>query len=289
MSKRLLKRFLGRVIERGTLSMTFADGEVVTMGQAESGFPDVALRLTDRKVPRDILLDPRLGAAEAYMDGRLQLTRGGIMELIQLLRSNAPFERGGQLRAPSLAKRLRNRAAFAMGSVNNSVGSKRNVAHHYDIGNDLYRLMLDPEHMQYSCAYWPEERGGTDMSLAQAQEVDGRHVLDGPIALAREAHQDGVCVRGVGHGGRELLVQAVMHMVQHGPGHRSLAVAVDKRIGPRDHVTDQVQRLRRADVRVSVQHGPDQVRAGTLGADEKDHRGVGHDFSLLSGLSRPST
>ena len=45
MSKRLLKRFLGRVIERGTLSMTFADGEVVTMGQAESGFPDVALRL----------------------------------------------------------------------------------------------------------------------------------------------------------------------------------------------------------------------------------------------------
>jgi len=61
MSKRLLKRFLGRIIERGTLSMTFADSEVVTMGQAESGFPDVALRLTDRKVPRDILLDPRLG------------------------------------------------------------------------------------------------------------------------------------------------------------------------------------------------------------------------------------
>mgnify|MGYP007026273875 CR=1 FL=1 len=95
--------------------MTFADGEVVTMGHAESGFPDVALRLTDRKVPRDILLDPRLGAAEAYMDGRLQLTRGGIMELIQLLRSNAPFERGGQLRAPSLVKRLRNRAAGRRG------------------------------------------------------------------------------------------------------------------------------------------------------------------------------
>ena len=172
MSKRLLKRFLGRVIERGTLSMTFADGEVVTMGRAESGFPDVAVRLTDRKVPRDILLDPRLGAAEAYMDGRLQLTRGGIMELIQLLRSNAPFERGGQLRAPSLVKRLRNRAAFAMESVNNSVGSKRNVAHHYDIGNDLYRLMLDPEHMQYSCAYWDD---GTE-TLRAAQEAKLAHI-----------------------------------------------------------------------------------------------------------------
>ena len=36
MSKRLLKRFLGRVIERGTLSMTFADGEVMTMGRSRT-------------------------------------------------------------------------------------------------------------------------------------------------------------------------------------------------------------------------------------------------------------
>mgnify|MGYP000013498233 FL=1 len=94
------------------------------------------------------------------------------MELVQLLRSNAPFERGGQLRAPSLAKRLRNRAAFAMESVNNSVGSKRNVAHHYDIGNDLYRLMLDPEHMQYSCAYWDD----STETLGAAQEAKLAHI-----------------------------------------------------------------------------------------------------------------
>ena len=190
MSKRLLKRFLGGGIDRGTLGITFADGEVVELGSAHEGFPDVALRFADKKVPRDILLDPRLGAAEAYMDGRLQLTRGGIMELVQLLRSNTPWERGGQLRRPSLFKRLRNRAAFAAESINNRVGSKRNVAHHYDIGNDLYRLMLDPEHMQYSCAYWDD---GVE-TLGEAQEAKLAHIA------AKLALSDGQRVLDIGCG-----------------------------------------------------------------------------------------
>jgi cyclopropane-fatty-acyl-phospholipid synthase len=190
MSKRLLKRFLGGVIDRGTLGITFADGEVVALGSAHEGFPDVALRFADKKVPRDILLDPRLGAAEAYMDGRLQLTRGSIMELVQLLRSNTPWERGGQLRRPSLFKRLRNRAAFAAESINNRVGSKRNVAHHYDIGNDLYRLMLDPEHMQYSCAYWAD---GVE-TLGEAQEAKLAHIA------AKLALSDGQRVLDIGCG-----------------------------------------------------------------------------------------
>ena len=190
MSRRLLKRFLGGVIDRGTLGITFADGESVELGNAHDGFPDVALRFADKKVPRDILLDPRLGAAEAYMDGRLQLTRGGIMELVQLLRSNTPWERGGQLRRPSLFKRLRNRAAFAAESINNRVGSKRNVAHHYDIGNDLYRLMLDPEHMQYSCAYWAD---GVE-TLGEAQEAKLAHIA------AKLALSDGQRVLDIGCG-----------------------------------------------------------------------------------------
>ena len=175
MSKRLLKRFLGGVIDRGTLGITFADGESVELGNAHDGFPDVALRFVDKKVPRDILLDPRLGAAEAYMDGRLQLTRGSIMELVQLLRSNTPWERGGQLRRPSLFKRLRNRAAFAAESINNRVGSKRNVAHHYDIGNDLYDLFLDDD-LQYSCAYWDFDKHGPNMTLEQAQQDKKAHI-----------------------------------------------------------------------------------------------------------------
>ncbi|MBX7483477.1 SAM-dependent methyltransferase [Qipengyuania qiaonensis] len=232
MSKRLLKRFLGGVIQRGKLGIAFADGEVVELGSVQQGFPDVALRFTDKKVPRDILLDPRLGAAEAYMDGRLRLTHGNIMDLVQLLRSNSPWERGGRLRAQSLFKRLRNRAAFAAESVNNRVGSKRNVAHHYDIGNDLYRLMLDPGHMQYSCAYWDD---GVE-TLGQAQEAklahiaaklalsDGQHVLDigcgwGGMAIYL-AHHFGVRVLGITLSGEQLALAR----------HRAEAAGVSDRV-----------------------------------------------------------
>ncbi|QPC97760.1 SAM-dependent methyltransferase [Qipengyuania soli] len=186
MSKRLVARFLESTVREGTLSVRFADGDERTFGKSADGFPDIAIAFTDAKVPRDILLDPRIGAGEAFMDGRLVIERGGIMELVQLLRSNKPWERGGILRAPRLAQRLKNRAAFAIESVNNRIGSRRNVSHHYDIGNALYRLMLDPEHMQYSCAYWPE--GVTTLGKAQEAKLahiaaklalaDGQNVLD---------------------------------------------------------------------------------------------------------------
>lgn len=209
MSKKLVSKFLGGTVRQGQLEIAFSDGSRETFGKAAAGFQNVAVRFADSKVPRDIILDPRLGAAEAFMDGRLVVESGGIMELIELLRANAPFDRGGRLRPPSPIRRIRNRVAFGLEGFNNRIGSKRNVAHHYDIGNDLYRLMLDPEHMQYSCAYWDE---GVE-TLSQAQEAklahiaaklslaDGQTVLDigcgwGGMAIYIARHFD-VKVRGI--------------------------------------------------------------------------------------------
>ena len=186
MSKTLVSRYLSSIVKQGTLTVSFADGTQQTFGQPAEGFLDVALTFTDSKVPRDIVLDPRLGAAEAFMDGRLTLQQGGIMELVELLRANTPWDRGGSIGPPSPLRRLSNRIAFAREAINDKLGSQRNVAHHYDIGNPLYQLMLDSEHMQYSCAYWDD---GVE-TLAQAQEAklahiaaklalrDGDHVLD---------------------------------------------------------------------------------------------------------------
>ncbi len=186
MSTALIGRYLSSIVKRGTLAVTFADGEQRTFGSPATGFPDVAIRFADSKVPRDIILDPRLGAAEAYMDGRLVLQGGGIMELVELLRANAPWDRGGSIGGPSLLRQIRNRIGFAREAVNDRVGARRNVSHHYDIGNDLYRMMLDGEHMQYSCAYWPD--GVTTLGEAQTAKLahiaaklalaDGHTVLD---------------------------------------------------------------------------------------------------------------
>ncbi len=172
MTRILFDKFLGNAVKRGRLEVTYADGSRSSFGEPVDGFPDIAIRLTDRRVPRDIAFNPRLGAAEAFMDGRLVVERGDIMGLVSLLRANDPWERGSNTMRPALWRRAANRIGFATERLNNAVRSQRNVAHHYDIGNDFYALMLDPEHWQYSCAYWPREQ----MTLAEAQEAKLAHI-----------------------------------------------------------------------------------------------------------------
>ncbi len=172
MSKPLLERFLSRAVKQGRLGVVFADGSARTYGTSAEGFPEIVMRFTDDRVPRDIVLDPRLGAAEAFIEGRLLIEEGDVMGLVSLLRANNPWDKGGDIGPPSALKRLVNHASFAAEQINNRVGSKQNVAHHYDIGNDLYALMLDPEHWQYSCAYWPEGIS----TLGEAQTAKLKHI-----------------------------------------------------------------------------------------------------------------
>jgi len=172
MSKRLLDRFLERGVRQGVLEVVRPDGSVTRFGTPTPGFPEVRIRFTDPAGERRILLDPRLGAAEAYMEGQLEIERGDIMALVELVRGNVPWDRGGRLEPPSSIRRVRNRISHTLESVNHARKSKANVAHHYDIGNALYRLFLDTDHMQYSCAYWPRE----DMTLEQAQEAKLAHI-----------------------------------------------------------------------------------------------------------------
>ena len=179
MSKSLLDRFLTRAVQHGRLGVVFADGSASTYGTPAPGFPEIVLRLTDDRVPRDILMDPRLGAAEAFIDGRLLITEGDVMGLVSLFRANNVWDKGGDIGPPSALRRLINSASFAAEQINNSIGAKQNVAHHYDIGNDLYALMLDDEHWQYSCAYWPRD----DMTLAEAQTAKLAHIA-AKLALA---------------------------------------------------------------------------------------------------------
>jgi len=55
--------------------------------------------------------------------------------------------------------------------ANTKDGSRENIHHHYDIGNDFYRLWLDKE-MQYTCAYFPED----DLTIEAAQQAKMDHV-----------------------------------------------------------------------------------------------------------------
>lgn len=174
----ILRPFLSRIIRQGRLTVVVPDGVHEVYGQRAPGFPDVTIRFSRRRGMRRIILDPRLGAAEAFMDGEMELVQGDIMDLIGLIRMNTPWDRGARLHDKTWLGRRAEWVKTRIGSINRQRRSRANVKHHYDIGNDLYCLFLD-EDMQYSCAYWPRP----DMTLEEAQVAKKAHIA-AKLALA---------------------------------------------------------------------------------------------------------
>lgn len=201
MANPLIDRFLSTTIRHGVLELVHADGSERRFGEPAPGFPEVRIRFADARVARQIMLDPRLGAAETFMDGRLIIERGDIMELVQLIRGNKRWERGGTIRPAKRLRRLRERAATMLDGINRAARAKANVAHHYDIGNDFYRLFLDADHMQYSCAYWPQD----DMTLEAAQQAKLAHIA------AKLALRDGCRVLDIGCGWGGMAIYLATH------------------------------------------------------------------------------
>jgi cyclopropane-fatty-acyl-phospholipid synthase len=167
----ILSPFLSRVVRQGRLTVIAPDGAEEHFGTPAPGFPEIALRFTTRAAMRRIILDPRLGAAESFMDGDMRIEGGDIMDLIGLIRMNTPWDRGATLKDKTWFGRRADWVKTRLGSINRQRQSRANVKHHYDIGNDLYRLFLDDD-MQYSCAYW--SRPG--MTLEEAQVAKKAHI-----------------------------------------------------------------------------------------------------------------
>ncbi len=204
----LLDKFLESGVRHGTLEVRRPDGSTTRFGKPAQGFPDVCVRFTDKAGERRILTDPRLGAAEAFMDGQLVIESGDIMELVQLLRANAPWDRGGEVKEKTAFKMAAGKAITLIDGINRAASAKKNIAHHYDIGNELYKLFLDTEHMQYSCAYWPE----AGMSLEQSQTAKLAHIA---AKLALEPGQRVLDI-GCGWGGMAIYLAKHADVKVHG-------------------------------------------------------------------------
>jgi cyclopropane-fatty-acyl-phospholipid synthase len=203
----LLDRLLGRAISRGALEIIAHDGVRHRYGEADA--EPVVVRLTDEATARAIGRNPALGAGEAWMDGRLLLEAGTIWDLVDLLGRNLTWDRDNALRVSLWGQA---RLAAWWDERNYRRRARRNVAHHYDLGDRLYDLFLDRER-QYSCAYFePDNRGeASDLDRAQrdkmariAAKLDlrpGMRVLDigcGWGGLSRFLHRvAGVEVMGV--------------------------------------------------------------------------------------------
>ena len=158
--KKILRSVLAKLVSGG-VRITYWDGTTETYGPDK---PYLHITIKSRKVVRDVLARNSVGFGEAYMDGNL-LIDGSIDQMIRLTAENKKIFRR--------LVRIAHTTALKKGYQRNKrSGQKRQIAHHYDIGNDFYKLWLDSS-MTYSCAYFKKL---TD-TLEQAQQQKVGHIL----------------------------------------------------------------------------------------------------------------
>ena len=191
----LIAKLVDKLLTKGSITLLLPGKAPQTVGPG--GGKHLTVRFADRKVAFDIVRNPRLGVGEAYMDGRLTIEDGTILDLLELIVESNRWEEKGEGRAALSKGKKRLRRLFAR---NNFKRARRNVAHHYDLKDELYELFLD-EDKQYSCAYFTDPSN----SLEQAQADKKAHIA-AKLALAPGQR---VLDIGCGWGGMALYLHRV--------------------------------------------------------------------------------
>ncbi len=199
----LLAHFLKTVIHIGKLNVIDAKGRRHLSGSAPG--PEVTVRLHNKKLHYKLLCNPDLHVGEAYMDGTLTIEKGSLEDLAEILMRNLPTA----LNYPAYSAYNKMCLLNRRWQHYNPIGrAQKNVAHHYDLPDDLYDLFLDRDR-QYSCAYFtnPDEdletaQRNKQIHLAAKLRINSDHrVLDigsgwGGLALYL-AQQRGAQVKGL--------------------------------------------------------------------------------------------
>lgn len=148
---------LGRNYTRGTLELAVAGGRTWRLGQGE---PRAHIRVRDTATLLRMLCNPRLAFGETYMDGGWNPAEGRLLDVLEVCLRNLE---ASQSRSPW--RQLRKAVAW-LSELNTPWRARRNVSHHYDLDEALYRRFLDAD-LHYSCAYFARP----ELSLEQAQQA----------------------------------------------------------------------------------------------------------------------
>ena len=151
-----------RGLEGGTLEARLPDGSTRSFGSG----PTVRLDVLDDRLFSRVATHGSIGLGEAYQEGWWR--SDDLVRFLELLLENAAL---GRERHPRLSRFLqaRPRSNRRQGLL----AARRNIAAHYDLGNDLFELMLDPT-LTYSCAIFES----LDESLEEAQLRKLRRVCE---------------------------------------------------------------------------------------------------------------
>ena len=164
----LLARALLRVLGEGQLTIIDPDGKTHRVIGPKPG-PAVTMRVHDHWTGLRLLLRPRLALGEAYMDGKITIEDGkDVYDLLDLLGRNITALDATPFMTLSYGWQRLIRAVEQYNPVGRA---QKNVAHHYDLNDQLYDFFLDRDR-QYSCAYF---KTGEE-PLEQAQLDKKRHI-----------------------------------------------------------------------------------------------------------------
>lgn len=159
----LFQVLLNRLIRVGSIRLIDADGREHIFGNSEE--PHCTLRLHEKALNNSLAFRPSLSIGEAFMNGNLTVEDGDLFDFLEIVASNLDDLEVNPIW--SLIGRFRHKFA---NSISRS-RAKTNVAHHYDLSGDLYRLFLDSD-SQYSCAYFLSPKD----SIEDAQFNKKRHL-----------------------------------------------------------------------------------------------------------------
>jgi cyclopropane-fatty-acyl-phospholipid synthase len=186
----------------GKITLRCPDGRSLEFSGTQPG-PHATLALADWQVCGDILSRGDIGLAEAWIAGRAKTDDLTQLLLLAALNEQAIEEAIHGRWWATLAYRLRHWLR-----PNTRAGSRKNIHAHYDLGNDFYRLWLDPT-MTYSAALFEGDPG---RSLSDAQTAKyarilrelgaqpGQHILEvgcGWGGFAEHAARAGCRVTGI--------------------------------------------------------------------------------------------
>ena len=164
----MLFSVLKKINFNGTLEIIDSYNKSYTFGNKN---PYVKIRLTSKSIEKKLFFNPGLYLGEGYMNKQILIEEGTIEQFIDIVTSSYD----DFIKNNFLYKYYENISSFfkPLQQINELVNSKKNVAHHYDLNEELYKLFLDKD-MQYSCAYFYN----SNISLDQAQRDKKKHIIN---------------------------------------------------------------------------------------------------------------
>ena len=154
--------WLFQQVRCGSFTVANTDGRIEHYGD---GAPQFTVRLRDDDIFNLWRGDLSMSFGEAYMNGQIDV-EGDLADLVALV------IRSGLMSAAVTAQGLTASVLRTTAGLRSLQRQKEDIAHHYDLGNDFYRLWLD-ESLTYSCGYF---RSASD-TLEQAQQQKIEHSL----------------------------------------------------------------------------------------------------------------